>query len=208
MILGATNATWYVARGGGLTAFALLTLSVAIGLLLSGRAKVDWPRFAITEVHRFVGLLAGAFIVVHGLMLLLDGYFHFTLWNLVVPGTAPYRPLATALGVLAAELLAALALTNHYRTKLSFRFWRRAHYLNFAVWLLALVHGITAGTDSDTSWALLLYAFASATVGGLAAWRALQRLSPPEWALRLWPATAAVVTAELVIALDLARVRA
>jgi predicted ferric reductase len=204
----ATNATWYVARAGGLTAFALLTVSVAIGLLLSGRAKIDWPRFAITEVHRFVGLLAGAFIVVHGLMLLLDGYFQFTLWNLVVPGTAPYRPLATALGVLAAELLAALALANHYRTRLSYSFWRRAHYLNFAVWLLVLVHGVTAGTDSDTAWALLLYAIASATVGGLAAWRALQRLTVPDWALWLWPATAAVVTAELVIALDLARVRA
>ena len=208
MILAATNATWYLARGGGLTAFALLTVSVTIGLLLSGRAKVDWPRFAIMEMHRFVGLLAGAFIVVHGLMLLLDGYFHFTLSNLVVPGTAPYRPLATALGILAAELLVALALTNHYRTRLSYRFWRRAHYLNFAVWLLALVHGVTAGTDSDTAWALLLYAIASATVGGLAAWRALQKLSPPDWALWLWPATAAVVTAELVIALDLARLRA
>jgi sulfoxide reductase heme-binding subunit YedZ len=204
----ATNATWYVARAGGLTAFALLTGSVAIGLLLSGRAKVDWPRFAITEVHRFVGLLAGAFIAVHGLTLLLDGYYHSTLWSLLVPGTAPYRALATALGILAAELLAALALTNHYRTRLSFRFWRRAHYLNFAVWLLALVHGVTAGTDSDTAWALLLYAFASATVGGFAAWRVLQRLSLPDWALWLWPATAAVVTAELVIALDLARVRA
>ena len=208
MILAATNATWYVARGGGLTAFALLTVSVAIGLLLSGRAKIDWPRFAITEVHRFVGLLAGAFIAVHGLMLLLDGYFHFTLWNLVVPGTAPYRPLATAVGVLAAELLVALALTNHYRTRLSYRFWRRAHYLSFAIWLLALVHGVTAGTDSNTAWALLLYAIASATVGGLAAWRALQRVSVPDWALWLWPATAAVVTAELVIALDLARLRA
>jgi predicted ferric reductase len=208
VILAATNATWYVARGGGLTAFALLTVSVAIGLLLSGRAKIDWPRFAITEVHRFVGLLAGAFIAVHGLMLLLDGYFHVTLWNLLVPGTAPYRPLATALGVLAAELLVALAITNHYRTRLSYRLWRRAHYLSFAVWLLALVHGVTAGTDSDTAWALLLYAIASATVGGLAAWRALQRVSVPDWALWLWPATAAVVTAELVIALDLARVRA
>jgi sulfoxide reductase heme-binding subunit YedZ len=204
----ATNATWYVARAGGLTAFALLTGSVAIGLLLSGRAKVDWPRFAITEVHRFVGLLAGAFIAVHGLTLLLDGYYHFTLWSLLVPGTAPYRALATALGILAAELLAALALTNHYRTRLSFRFWRRAHYLNFAVWLLALVHGVTAGTDRDTAWALLLYAFAGATVGGLAAWRALQRLTLPDWALWLWPATAAVVTAELVIALDRASVRA
>ena len=30
--------------------------------------------------------------------------------------------------------------------------------LNFAVWGLALVHGLTAGTDAFTTWALVLYA--------------------------------------------------
>jgi hypothetical protein len=29
--------------------------------------------------------------------------------------------------------------------------------LNFAVWALALVHGLTAGTDATTAWALTLY---------------------------------------------------
>jgi hypothetical protein len=30
--------------------------------------------------------------------------------------------------------------------------------LNFAVWGLALLHGLTAGTDASTTWALVLYA--------------------------------------------------
>jgi len=30
--------------------------------------------------------------------------------------------------------------------------------LNLAVWGLALVHGLTAGTDATTTWALVLYA--------------------------------------------------
>ena len=170
MILAAGNYAWYVARAGGLLAFMLLTASVVAGLLLSGKARLEgWPRFALEDVHRFLGLLAGSFILLHGGALLVDGYLPFSLGNLLVPGTAPYRPLAVAAGVVAAELLVALAVTNHYRKALSHRFWRRAHYLNFAVWLLALVHGITAGTDTGSAWAIALYLAAAAAVGGLTA---------------------------------------
>jgi sulfoxide reductase heme-binding subunit YedZ len=153
-------------------AFALLTGSVVLGLALSARARLKhWPRFAVEEVHRFAGLLAGAFVGIHLLALLLDTYVPFSLAQILVPGTASYRPLATALGVVALELLVALAIANHYRKRLSYRFWRRAHYLNFTVWALALVHGITSGTDSGTAWAVALYALAAASVAGLVIWR-------------------------------------
>ncbi len=58
--------------------------------------------------------------------------------------------------MIAAELLAALAVTNRLRRQIPHRLWRRAHYLNFAVWLLALVHGLTAGADTGTAWAEVL----------------------------------------------------
>ena len=150
---------WYVARAGGMLAYLLLTSSVVVGLLLSSRTKLrSWPRFAVEDVHRFLGLLAGAFIVVHGGALLLDRFVPISLSQLLVPGTDSYRPLAVAFGIVAAELLAALAVANHYSKRLPQRVWRRLHYLNFAVWALALVHGLTAGTDAFTTWALLLYA--------------------------------------------------
>jgi hypothetical protein len=47
------------------------------------------------------------------------------------------------------------------------------HYLNFAVWTLALVHGIASGTDSGTAWGVLLYGVAAGSVAGLTAWRVL-----------------------------------
>jgi len=151
--------TWYAARAGGMLAYLLLTSAVAAGLVMSGKSHGKrWPRFAVEDVHRFLGTLTGAFIVLHGAALLLDGFVPFSLSQLVVPGTAPYRPLYVAFGVVAAELLGALAIANHFRTQLSYRFWRRTHYLNFAVWSLALVHGLTAGTDARTTWALVLYA--------------------------------------------------
>jgi sulfoxide reductase heme-binding subunit YedZ len=175
VLVASTAITWYAARAGGLVAFCLLTASVALGLTLSGHARLRrWPRFALEDVHRFAGLLTGVFIGLHGIALLLDAYLPFSLANLLVPDTAPYRPLATGLGVVAAELLAALAVTNRFRGRLSYAFWRRAHYLGFAVWALALVHGLTAGSDADTIWGESLFLACGATVAGLTVWRALK----------------------------------
>jgi hypothetical protein len=96
--------TWYVVRASGLVAFAVLTSSVALGLLMSGRARsARWPRFALEDIHGFAGLVGGAFIALRGLALLVDSYLPFTALQLVIPGTASYRPLATAAGVIAAE---------------------------------------------------------------------------------------------------------
>ena len=168
----AANYVWYVERAGGILAYALLSGSVILGLLLSGKAKLSgWPRFALEDVHRFVGLLAGTFIFIHVGALLADSYLPFSLTNILVPGTAPYRPISVAFGVIAAELLVALAVTNHYRRALSYRFWRRAHYLNFVVWVLTLVHAIAAGTDRGTTWALALYIGTASVVAGLTASR-------------------------------------
>jgi sulfoxide reductase heme-binding subunit YedZ len=191
--------TWYLARAGGLLAFGLLTLSVLAGLTLSGRARLKgWPRFAIEDIHRFLGLLTGVFIALHVGALLLDGYLPFSVVSVLVPGTAPYRPVASAVGVVAMELLLALAITNRYRKRLSYWTWRRLHYLNFAVWVLALVHGIAAGTDTRDFWALSAFAVAAGAVAGATAWRVLAgRVG------LLWPVTAAVVSAELIVALAL-----
>ena len=171
---------WYLARASGIVAFVLLTIAVLLGLTLSSRAKLRyWPRFAVEDVHRFAGLLTGTFVSVHVLALFIDAYMPFSLTQLIVPGASTYRALATALGVVAAELLLALAITNRYRKRLSYRFWRRAHYLNFAVWGLALLHGIFAGTDRGAPWADALYGCSAATVAGLLAWRVSGGLRPP-----------------------------
>jgi methionine sulfoxide reductase heme-binding subunit len=202
--LAAAPLTWYTARAGGLLAFALVSASVVLGLALAGRARSRrWPAFALEDVHRFLGILAGAFIAIHGLALLVDGYFDFTLSSVLVPCAAPTRVVPVALGVVAAELLAALAVTNHYRKRIPHRLWRRLHYLNFAVWGLALVHGITVGSDSDRLWAAGLYALSGGLVLGLLAWRVLRARGVESWSRRLWPAAGGVFAAELIVALTL-----
>ena len=172
MHLTSNPAIWYAARASGVAAYVVLSAVVALGLGLAGKAQSPrWPRFSVEDVHRFGGLLVGSLVTVHVLTIAVDSFLPFSLTQLVVPLAASYRPLWTGLGIAAAELLLALAITNHYRRRLPYGFWRRAHYLNFGVWALASLHGLFAGTDRGATWLALLYGAAVATVSMLALWR-------------------------------------
>lgn len=192
MRLTTSPVDWYAARAAGVAAYVLLTIVVCVGMTMAGRKQLKrWPRFALEDVHRFGGLLVGSFITIHVLAIAIDAYLPFSLSAIAIPFVASYRPLFTALGIVAAELLLALAITNRYRDRLSHVFWRRAHYLNLAVWGAATLHGIGSGTDRSTSWLLAIFAGSSALVLGLGAWRALRRRRPP---LRVAVAAATLAT--------------
>jgi methionine sulfoxide reductase heme-binding subunit len=143
---------WYLARTSGIVAYALLSASVVVGILMAGRAQFTWPRFAVEEVHRFFAILTGLFVLLHGSMLLLDTVVPTSLAQELVPFTSGYRPLAVGLGVLAAELAAAVGISNALRSQLPHRVWRRVHYVTLAVWVLATGHGLLAGTDRFDPW--------------------------------------------------------
>jgi len=172
MHLTSSPLDWYVARAAGIAAYLLITVSVGLGLTMASKTVIRrWPRFALEDVHRFVGLLAGTFIVIHVFAIAIDAWLPFSIGSIVVPFLSRYRPLWVAAGIVAAELLLALAITNHYRRRLPYRFWRRAHYANFVVWGAATLHGIGSGTDRSSAWALSLYALSTAVVGAGCVWR-------------------------------------
>jgi hypothetical protein len=167
---------WYAARAAGIVAYLILTTVVLVGLTLSGQVRLPrWPRFAITDVHRFGGLLVGVFVSIHIATIALDSYVPFSFTQLVVPLTSHYRPVWTALGIVAAELLVALALTNLLRGRVPYRFWRRIHVLNFVVWGAATAHGIGSGTDTGSTWMVLIYLISVSGVLGALAWRLTRR---------------------------------
>jgi methionine sulfoxide reductase heme-binding subunit len=158
-------AVWYFARSAGIVAYLLLSGSVVVGLLMSGRVSLSWPRFAVEELHRFLAILTGVFIVLHGGSLLLDRVVPISLGQMLVPFTSPYRPLAVGLGVTAAELMAAVGVTNMLRGRLARHIWRRWHYLTLVVWALASVHGVLAGSDPGEPWFAGIVAAAVTAVG-------------------------------------------
>jgi methionine sulfoxide reductase heme-binding subunit len=156
---------WYTARSAGIVAYLLLSSSVVLGLSMSARASFPWPRFAVEESHRFLTIVTAVFITLHGASLLLDKVSPISLGQELVPFASSYRPFAVGLGIVAAELMAAIGVTNALRKKIPHRFWRRAHYLTIAVWLSATAHGLLAGTDRADPWFLALVAMAVASVG-------------------------------------------
>jgi sulfoxide reductase heme-binding subunit YedZ len=158
---------WYAARAAGLVAYLLLSASFVLGVLMAARARLTWPRFAVEEIHRFLAILTGVFIVVHGGALLLDHVVPLGLVHAIVPFTSTYRPFAVGLGVVAAELLAAVGISNALRARIPHGTWRRIHYLTLAIWPLATMHGLLAGSDRQDPWFLALVGLAVAA-GALA----------------------------------------
>ena len=193
-VASSTTAIWYAARAGGVVAYLLVSASVFVGVLLAGKKRLPgFPRFAIEDVHRFLGLLAALFIAVHVGSIALDTFVPFSFGQLVVPFASGYRPLATGLGVVAVELLLAVSVTNRLRSRLPYRLWRRAHYATLAVWLLATVHGILAGTDRDQAWLVWLYALTVALVAGAGAVRFGRKAAPSRLGVTLGAAGGALV---------------
>lgn len=165
---------WVLARSSGLIAYLLLTASVLAGLVLKGRPFGRSPKpAAMTDAHRFLALLGLTAIAMHGAALVLDGTVRITPLALFVPGLVPYRPLWTALGVVAAELVVLVYASFSLRRRIGARAWRRLHWLTYAIFSLATVHGLAAGTETARPWALPLYGAAVGAVLAAAAWRAL-----------------------------------
>jgi DMSO/TMAO reductase YedYZ heme-binding membrane subunit len=165
---------WILARAGGVLAYALLTAAILAGVVLKARpfGRALHPA-VVTDLHRFLALLGLGALVLHGTALVLDDVVEITPAALVVPGLAPYRPVWTALGVVAAELMLLVYASFSLRRRIGNRAWRRLHRLTYLIFALATFHGLAAGSDSDRPWALALYGAATGGVVAAAGWRAL-----------------------------------
>ena len=189
----APSPLWYATRGSGYAALVLLTASVVLGVLSAQRWRSEeWPRFLVQAVHRSVSLLVLAFLALHIATAVLDPFAGLGLRDALVPFSSSYRAVWLGLGVVAMELLVALVVTSLVRNRLGFRAWRAIHWLAYACWPLALVHGLGTGTDAASGWGLLLDLCCVGAVV-LAAGSRLLEGWPRQATLRLTLGTAATV---------------
>jgi predicted ferric reductase len=153
-----TSAFWYMARSGGIVAYLLLWLSTVWGLTLSSRITDGLvPAPIAYGLHEFLSIGAVLFALLHAVVLLGDSYIQFTIFHLAIPFIAPYEPFWTGLGIIGLYLTAALTGSFYLRKQLGQKTWRLLHYLTFAAYGLALIHGLMAGTDSGLTGMKLLY---------------------------------------------------
>ena len=164
---------WLLARSSGLGAYAVLTLSVLAGLVLKSRPFPSLKASRVTEIHRTLALSGLSLLALHGASLVLDSTVKVTPAALFVPGLVTYRPSAVAAGVLAGWLFVAVTGSFWLRKRIGHRAWRRLHWLTFALFALATVHGLASGTDAAQPWAHALYLGAVGSVAAATAWRAL-----------------------------------
>ena len=137
---------WYLARGAGLTSWALAAVTLVWGLLLSTRSFTRRPRPAwILDLHRTLGGLTVAFFGVHLVGLFADGYVHFGPAQLLIPLASTWRPGAVAWGIVALYLLIANEATSLWRRHLPASWWRRLHIVSIAVFPLGTIHALTTG---------------------------------------------------------------
>ena len=144
---------WYLTRSSGVVAIVLLTLSVAVGVLDVARVGGPrWPRFVVDGVHRTASLLAVAFLAVHIVTAILDSFAPISVLDAFVPFTGTYRPFWLGLGAVATDLLIAIVVTSVARRRLGHGAWRATHWLAYACWPVALVHGLGTGSDVTQFW--------------------------------------------------------
>jgi predicted ferric reductase len=163
---------WFAMRLLGFGAYLAMTASVIYGLLMSTRLLDEIAHrpisFALHQDLSSVGLgLAG----VHGALLLLDRIVPFTFVQVAVPGLAPYRAPAVALGQLAFTLMLAVVASFYLRRRIGQKTWRTLHYVTFVAFLGATVHGLLSGTDSAQPWAAGTYLVSTIVVVSLLVFR-------------------------------------
>ena len=141
---------WAISRASGLAAFAVLSASVVLGLLISTKAGDGiLSRHFVFDMHQFLAVASLALIALHAGSLLFDSFFNFTSLSLIIPFAAPYKPLAVGMGVLAGWLTAVTAASFWFRSRIGVKRWRTLHYLTFLAYFGALGHGVFAGTDTE-----------------------------------------------------------
>jgi sulfoxide reductase heme-binding subunit YedZ len=95
----------------------------------------------------------------------------FSPLEVVVPFMGPYRPLWVGIGQIAMGLTIVVLVSFYVRKRIGQKTWRRVHYLSFLAFVAATVHGLMAGTDSQSTWALAGYILATSIVVLLLAYR-------------------------------------
>jgi methionine sulfoxide reductase heme-binding subunit len=151
------SAYWYLTRSSGAVALVLLTLALVLGVVDVRRWSTDtWPRFVVDSLHRNVSLLALAFLGLHILTAVLDSFAPISLIDSVIPFTGSYRPFWLGLGALSFDLMLAVIVTSLLRRRMGHATWRATHWLSYASWPIALLHGFGTGSDVKSTWMLAL----------------------------------------------------
>ena len=151
----ASTAPWYASRATGVVSLLLLTAVMVLGILVNRQGRLPGlPRFAVTNLHRNLSLLAVVFLVIHIVTAVMDT-FGASRGLRGVPFTSGYEAFWLGLGAVSLDIMLALIVTSLVRGRLNRKVWRAVHWLACAGWPIAFAHSIgparTFGTGPCSS---------------------------------------------------------
>lgn len=167
---------WLASRALGIVAIALLAISTALGLAMSGRlARRPGLPAQLKRFHEASTLVTLGLIVAHAGVLLADGYLRPGLTGVILPFQLGYRPLWTGLGIVAGWLAVLVGLSFYARRWIGVRTWRWLHRWTVAVYVLAVGHAIGAGTNGRSGWMIAMLTLLTAPLVFAFTYRLLPR---------------------------------
>ena len=170
------TASWDGLRAAGFASYLCLWFGLCSGIAVHMRYRpgpmaLTW----LLEAHRMSSALSLSFVAGHVAGLLVDPTVAFTAVDIGIGFTSGYRPLQVAFGAGAMWIMVAVLGSTAVSARLPYATWRNLHFLSFPAYGLALLHGLTAGTDASSTIALAVYASTASLVAGLLVARLLGR---------------------------------
>jgi len=187
---------WYAGQATGVMSLMLFSAVMVLGISVHRRVRIPgMPRLATVALHRSLSLLAVVFLTVHIVTSVVDSYVDISPLAAVVPFASNFEPLWVGLGAVAVDLILAVTVTSLLRARIGRRVWRAVHWLAYACWPVAVLHGITMGNGTGhrmTGWILWLTIGCILAVGGALGWRVVtgRRALTPAGILAAAPASA------------------
>lgn len=156
---------WFIARITGLTAFAVLSLSVLSGEALR-TSVLDFiaKNRAVRKLHDFTTPLWLPLVFAHIIALLFDKTARIAPINVVVPFITDYGALAIGLGTVAFDIVMVVTVTSWLRSRMNNTLWMWIHRTSYIAFVAIFFHAALSGTDFD---APLVSALAWSTAAGL-----------------------------------------
>lgn len=148
---------WQFIRFSGLLSYLFLCLGISLGIAYSMPVWTAEQKLRIYKYHSSA-TISGAFCgLMHAMFLLIDTYMSFSLIELLIPFTAPVKPVLFGLGTISLYGVLLIIFTTDVRSKLFRKLWMTIHMCAYPIYLTALAHGMLGGTDTKNPWIFMMY---------------------------------------------------
>ncbi len=169
------HAYWFFSRASAVVAYALLWVSMAVGITITNRLARIWPGGPTAfDLHEYTSILGLALALFHAVVLIADPFIHYTLDQVLIPfDSTNYRLLWVALGQISFYLLVLVTASFYIRRTIGNRIWRWLHYLSYPLFAMVALHGIFSGTDTGNRLVAWTYLVSLLSLGLLTLHRVL-----------------------------------